>query len=155
MKRFLAVLLALLIGIVPVGVMAEDENSIYIEMDFDSESQRDLSAFEFLYDTKAEFVNGLYGKGLAISNSKDLALARLDFGGEASGVITLSQAICLKNSKEAQIRVISGGKSLFAVVMSNKQIKAMGKRGYVNIRGYEENTWYNLEIAVNVRACTY
>lgn len=155
MKKFLSVILALLIGIVPVGVMAEESDAVFIEMDFDSQSQQDLNSFEPFYNTKMEFVNGLSGKGLAISNPDDLSLTRLNFGKATSGILSIRQAVCIRNSKEAQIRVMAEGKSLFALIFNNKQIKAMGKNGYVKIRGYEENTWYNVELVINTSACNY
>ena len=154
MKRILALLLVLIMGVIPV--YAEEEKPLYIELDFDSLSDNDLLYFEALNNSSVKLGNGANGKGLVLTNdSGDIAVSRLKFDNKPSGILTIRQKICFSQGKEAQIRLMSQDKSLFTIAFSNRQIKTLSKNGWVNLRGYVENTWYSMEIIVNLGASTY
>lgn len=154
MKKILAIILVICIGIIPV--YASDENPLYMEIDFDSVTDNDLGLFETFYDSTVKLGNGASGKGLSLSNDKsDLAVARLKFDTAADNVLSLRQKLCFYDGKEAQIRVMSEGKTLFTVSFSNRQIKAMSSSGLVKLSGYVERTWYNVEIIANLKASSY
>lgn len=154
MKRILAILLIMCMGIIPV--YASGKEPIYIEMDFDSVSENHLENFETFYGSTLKLVNGADKKGVSLTNDKDdIAVARVNFGSSTDSVLTLRQKFCFSDGKEAQMRIMSEGKSLFAISFSNRQIKAMSANGWVKLSGYVENTWYTVEIIANLQSSSY
>ncbi len=154
MKKILAMILMLCIGIIPV--QAEDKEPLYMELNFDSQSESQLEKFETFYGSTVKMANGADSKGISLTNDTgDMAVARVNFDSSTDSVLVLRQKICFYDGKEAQIRVMSDGKTLFTVTFSNRQIKAMSNNGWVKLSGYVERTWYNVEINANLQAASY
>lgn len=153
LNKCLAFILVLCLSSFPIVSAAEE--SLFLEIDFDAMPERDAERFETFYESTAEIVNGFTGNGLRLQNDTgNLALARLSLGQYSQSSLSVQQTISCSDN-ETYIRLMASEKTVLTVALSNRQIKAMGKNGWVPLRGYVENTWYTVKIDVDLSKQTY
>lgn len=145
-KLSLLLVLAMFIGLCPVKA-ADNTLAKYSFTD-----KAEIESFETFYGSTLAYDAG----AAKLSNAKgNTAAARFDLDAHTLNVINIEQIVRIENAKEAQIRVLSGGKATAVIKFAGGEIKALGKDGYVKLRSYSNNKWYKVQFRINVAVGVY
>ena len=145
-KRILAFLI--IIGIITVPVQAEEKSNIVLK--FNSNAQVDIKSITPYYDSSVETTSSYEGKCARIYGSASgTSVGEILIPESGQNTLFIAQSVKVKNSEDAQIRIMCDKRAFITISFSGNQIKALGKNGYTRLRSYNPGEWIHVQVNVN------